>query len=153
MRPALSWQSDGPIPCASLPKQPDPLPTGFMCSPEGEGSFDSPADLSFSSEGLLRMPGSWPLSHLPPSIIAFPFPTSVLIGVPLRPRQAHIIKVLGQVGPPRAVSTQLTCRLRCGSQLHLSSDPTTTAQPQHLSSWSSRAYWPQEGNALLTRCW
>ena len=48
-----------------LPCQEQSEPSPWVHVPPGrQGSSDSPADLSFSSKGLLRMLCSWALSHL-----------------------------------------------------------------------------------------
>lgn len=158
MRPALSRQSDGHTPCAFLARSSVTSPRWVHVPPGRQGSSDSPADLRFPSEGLLRMLGSRPLSHLLLLLQLFLFPTSVLIWAPLRPRQAHIMKILGQWALPRAESTQLTCRplpraLRCRCQLHLSSDPTPLPSLGICSPGLLQGLLATEGDALLTRCW
>ena len=67
---AERWSCSLCLPCQ---EQPDLSPWVHV-PPGRQGSSDSPTDLNFPSEGLLRMLGSQPLSHLLLLLQLFRFP-------------------------------------------------------------------------------
>lgn len=121
------------FPVSSPPKSSLNSLSGFLCLLEGRDHLTAPQISAFLQKASWRMLCTFFCNRFSSS------PTSVLIWALLGPKQAHLLRVLGQRVLSRAMSTQMAC----------SPPPLTPgAEPSHTCHLISPPLLSQKGPSI-----